>query len=108
LGVATLLALSPPGLPRAGAIGVDAAAFAFALGVATVVGLAVGLIPAVHASRGDLRGGLQQASRRAAGGHQWTRRALVVAEVALALVVLAGAGLVVRSLEGLFGVGAGV
>jgi len=107
LGVGTLLALGPLGLPRAGAIGVDAAAFAFALGVATAVGLGVGLIPAMHASRGDLRGGLQQASRRAAGGHQWTRQALVVAEVALALVLLAGAGLLFRSLQRLFAVDAG-
>ena len=84
-----------------------AAAFAFALGVATAVGLGVGLIPAVHASRGDLHGGLQQASRRAAGGHQWTRQALVVAEVALALVLLAGAGLLFRSLQRLFAVDAG-
>jgi putative ABC transport system permease protein len=106
-GVDVLKALSPAGLPRAGAIGVDGTVFAFALGVATLVGLAVGLIPALHASRGGLSVGLQQSSRRAAGGHQTTRRVLVVTEVALALVLLVGAGLLWRSLESLFAISPG-
>ena len=106
-GVRALVTLSPPGLPRANAIRVDATAFVFAFIVATLVGLVVGLIPALHASRTDPSSGLQQSSRRTAGGHQWTRRALVVAEVALALVLLVTAGLLLRSIERLFGVAPG-
>jgi putative ABC transport system permease protein len=106
-GVRALVTLSPPGLPRVNAIRVDATAFAFAFVVATLVGLVVGLVPALHASRTDPSSGLQQSSRRTAGGHQWTRRALVVAEVALALVLLVTAGLLLRSIERLFGVAPG-
>jgi putative ABC transport system permease protein len=106
-GVSALVALSPPGLPRASAIGVDGTVFAFAFGITTLVGLLVGLIPALHASRGDLGMGLQQSSRRTAGGHQLTRRALVVAEVAVALVLLVSAGLLLRSMQRLFAVDSG-
>jgi putative ABC transport system permease protein len=104
VGVRALVALSPPGLPRASAIGVDGTVFAFALGITTLIGLVVGLVPALHASRGDLHIGLQQSSRRTAGGHQLTRRTLVVAEVALALMLLVSAGLLLRSLQRLFAV----
>lgn len=107
IGVRALIALSPPGLPRANAIGLDGAVFAFGLIVTTGIGLMVGLIPALHASKSDLQIGLQQSSRRAAGGHQLTRRALVVAEVALALVLLVSAGLLLRSLEHLFAISPG-
>lgn len=106
-GTGVLVALSPPELPRAGAIRVDAAAFAFAFGSAALVGLAVGLIPALHATRGDLREAVQQGSKRTAGGHQLTRRVFVVAEVALALVLLVGAGLLLRSMDRLFAVDPG-
>ena len=53
LGIEALKALSP-GLPRAGAIGVDGTVFTFALSMTTLIGLAVGLIPALHTSRGEL------------------------------------------------------
>jgi putative ABC transport system permease protein len=81
--------------------------FGFALGITTLIGLAVGLIPALHASRSDLQTGLQQSSSRTAGGHQRTRRVLVVAEVALALVLLVSAGLLLRSMERLFAINPG-
>ena len=106
-GVSALMALSPPGLPRASAISVDGTVFAFAFGITTLVGLLVGLIPALHASRSDLHTGLQQSSRRTAGGQQLTRRMLVVAEVALALVLLVSAGLLLRSMQRLFAVDPG-
>jgi putative ABC transport system permease protein len=106
-GVEALVALSPSGLPRVGAIAVNGPVFAFAFGVTTLIGLVVGLIPALHVSRGDLITGMQQSSRRTAGRRQWTRRTLVVAEVALALVLLVSAGLLLRSLDGLFAVAPG-
>ncbi len=107
ISVSALVALSPPGLPRADAIGLDGTVFAFGLGITTLVGLVIGLIPALGASRADLHTGMQQNSGRTAGGHQFTRRALVVAEVALALVLLVSAGLLLRSLQHLFAVDPG-
>ena len=107
IGVSALVALSPTDLPRVDAIGVNGPVFLFALGITTLIGLAVGLIPALHTSRSDLREGLQQMSRSTAGGHQRTRSALVVAEVALALVLLVSAGLLLRSLARLFAVNPG-
>ena len=107
LGVDALVALSPAGLPRAAAIGVGGTAFAFAAAVTTLVGLLVGLATSLPVSRVDLRAGVQQSSSRVAGGQRLTRRALVVAEVALALVLLVSAGLLLRSLERLFAVDPG-
>jgi putative ABC transport system permease protein len=106
-GVRALVALSPPGLPRVGTIRIDATVFAFALGITTVIGVVVGLIPALHASRRDLNVGLQQGSHRTAGGHHLLRRTLVVAEVALALVLLVSTGLLLRSLQRLFSIDPG-
>jgi putative ABC transport system permease protein len=106
-GVRAVVALSPPGLPRIGAIHLDAAVFAFGIGITTLIGLLAGLIPALEASRSDPHHGLQQDSRTAAGGHQRARRTLVVAEVSLALVLLVSAGLLLRSLERLFTVDPG-
>jgi predicted permease len=104
LGVRGLMALTPPDLPRADAIGVDAGVFAFGFGVTTLFGLAVGVLPALQAARRDPQADLRHGSRHTAGGHRRLRRALVVAEVALALVLLIGSGLLLRSLERLFAV----
>jgi putative ABC transport system permease protein len=107
VGVRALVGLTPVGLPRASAIGVHPAVFVFGLALTTLIGLAFGSVPAVRASRSDPQEELHHASRRAAGGHQRTRAALVVAEVALALVLLVGSGLLFRSLQRLFAVDAG-
>jgi putative ABC transport system permease protein len=105
--VRTLVALAPVDLPRVSAIAVNGAVFLFALAVTTLIGLAVGLVPALHATREDVQAGLRQSSRQSVGGHQFTRRTLVVAEVALAAVLLVSAGLLLRSLERLFAVDVG-
>jgi putative ABC transport system permease protein len=95
-GTRVLVALSPPELPRVSAIGIDGVAFLFAFGVTTICGVSIGLIPALQNTR-NLR------SR-----HQHSLRgALVISEVALALVLLVGAGLLLRSLNHLFGVSPG-
>jgi putative ABC transport system permease protein len=107
IGVRALVALSPPGLPRIGAIGIDTAVFLFGLGVTSLLGLIVGLISALRASHSDPQNALQQSSRTTVDGRQMTRRMLVVAEVALALVLLVGAGLLLRSLEHLFAIDPG-
>ncbi len=107
VGIRFLVALSPAGLPRVNAIRVDGGVFGFAFGVTILIGVAVGLIPALHASRRCLQNALQHSSQRTAGDHQMTRRAFVVAEVALALVLLVSAGLLLHSLRRLFAVPAG-
>lgn len=106
-GMRVLILLSPSELPRVNAIRMDGAVFAFALGITTLIGIVAGLVPALHVFRGGLQVGMQQVSRQAAGSHEWTRRSLVVAEVALALVLLVSAGLLLHSLERLFGVDPG-
>jgi putative ABC transport system permease protein len=106
-GVGALVALSPPELPRVEAIRLDGTVFAFALGITAVVGLGLGLISARQAARGNLHRGVQENSARTAGGRQLTRRTLVVAEVAMALVLLVSAGLMLRSLTRLFAIDPG-
>ncbi|HEY2377601.1 MAG TPA: ABC transporter permease [Gemmatimonadaceae bacterium] len=107
IGVRALIALSPAGLPRVDAMGLNGPVFAFALVVTTLIGLTMGLVPALGATRAGLHDDLQQSSRRTAGGRGIARSALVVTEVALALVLLVGAGLLMRSLQRLFAVAPG-
>jgi putative ABC transport system permease protein len=107
-GIRALIALSPSGLPRVDAIAVNGTVFAFAFGITALVGLLTGLIPALHLSRGEMHTALQQTSRRTAGGHALTRRALVITEVALALVLLASTGLLLHSMRRLLAVHPGI
>jgi putative ABC transport system permease protein len=107
VGVRAVVALSPAELPRLNAIRVDMTVLVFAVAITTLIGVLIGVIPALHASREDLRVGLQQGSRRTAGGQRTTRAGLVVAEVAIALVLLVSAGLLLRSIERLFAVPTG-
>jgi len=107
VGVRALVALSPVGLPRLGAIRVDVSVLLFGLALTTVCGLVFGAWPALQAARSDPQRELQHGSRRTAGGHRGARGALVVAEVALALVLLVGSGLLLRSLQRLFAVSSG-
>lgn len=99
LAIDAIVAIAPADLPRVDAIGLDVGAFAFALVLTTVVGLAVGLVSAVRGTRPDVRVELHAGSRTTGGSFHSLRRTLVVAEVALALVLLAGAGLLLRSVE---------
>lgn len=106
-GVRALVALSPPQLPRLQAIAVNGPVLLFAVLVTAVVGLAFGLVPALHAARSDLHHGMQESSRRSTGGRRLTRALLVVSEVALALTLLVGSGLLLRSMGQLFAVSPG-
>lgn len=106
-GIRALLTLSPPTLPRVTAIHLNGAVFAFGIGITTLIGLIIGLIPALHAYRADLRTRVQLSSKHTLGGHQLTRQALVVTEVALALVLLVSAGLLMTSLQRLFAIAPG-
>jgi len=100
--------LSPQVLPRAEDIRVDPIVLMFTVGVAMLTGLAMGLVPAFHGSRAVLAGGLKEGSRTASDtGHHRLRAAMVVAEVALSLVLLAGAGLMIKSIYQVLNVEAG-
>lgn len=101
-GVRILIAMSPADLPRLSAISINLPVFFFALGIATAVGIFVGLAPAMQSTRGELNTRMQQSSSRTAARHHWTRSTLVVAEVSLAIVLLVSAGLLLRTMQHLF------
>jgi putative ABC transport system permease protein len=109
-GVSALRALDPGTLPRLDAVRLDARALAFALVLSVGTGLLFGVVPAVRARRFDLRGGLAEGGRALSGARSAarTRSALVLAEVALASVLLVGAALLLRSFVGLTRVDPGV
>jgi len=97
-GVQTLGQWSEASLPAMHGIGIDAWVLAFTLGVSVVTGLLFGLAPAFQVSRTDVNAALKQESRGDTGGHRHRlRHLLVVSEVALALVLLIGAGLLIKS-----------
>ncbi len=97
-----LLALVPPGLPRLGQVRMDGVVLAFTLGVSLLTGLVFGWLPARQAARADLQAGLREAGRSQVGAaRQRTRRALLVAQMGLALMLLVGAGLMVRTVVAL-------
>jgi predicted permease len=86
-------------------IRLDPAAFAFAAGLTIVTGLVFGLVPALQSTRPSLSGDLKTETARLAGTRGLTsRNALAVVEIALAVVLLAGSGLMIRSLANLIGV----
>jgi putative ABC transport system permease protein len=97
-GVQTLGQWSEASLPAMHGIGIDAWVLAFTLGVSVVTGLLFGLAPAFQVSRTDVNAALKQESRDDTGGHRnGLRHLLVVSEVALSLVLLIGAGLLIKS-----------
>ena len=98
-GIRALVALSPDGLPRADAIALDWPVLAFAFAVSTAIGFAIGTIPAAHVVRDDIHARVEQMSRRTVPGRRRARGALVIAQVALALVLLVTAGLLLRSVQ---------
>jgi putative ABC transport system permease protein len=98
-GIQALLALSPGNIPRLASIAIDRTVLVFTLGVSLVTGLLFGLVPAFTASRPDLNNTLKEGGRSSAegAGGRRLRNALAVAEIALSLVLLVGAGLLIRS-----------
>ncbi len=98
-GVGTLAALGLSALPRAFGVQLDASVFAFTLLCALLTGLGFGILPAWSASRSDAATALKEAGVRGSAGRrtQRLRAALVVTEIALAVMLLSTAGLLVRS-----------
>ena len=99
-GVDLILSLDPGEVPRVVAISVDGTALLFAVGLSVLTGLLFGVGPAWQASRPQLQSTLKDATRGTTGegSRQLARMGLVLAEVALSLVLLVGAGLLFRSL----------
>jgi predicted permease len=95
----------PAAIPRIGEIGIDGRVLAFTFGISLLTGVVFGLVPALRASRLDLNDVLREGGRGAVGtsafglGHHKLRKLLIAGEIALSLVLLIGAGLLVRSYQ---------
>ncbi len=98
-GIDLLLTLQPDNLPRLREVGIDRLALLFTLGVSVLTGLLFGLMPAWTASRSTVSEALKEGGRSSTAGatRQRLRSGLVVAEVAVAVVLLIGAGLLIKS-----------
>lgn len=98
-GIRSILAIKPGNLPRLNEVSLDPYVLGCALGLCVLTGILVGLTPAIGLARRNLRPSGQEGGRGVAGGAATvrTRRALVVSEFALAIILLVGAGLLGRS-----------
>jgi predicted permease len=97
-GVRALLALLPPGkIPRAGDVHLDGWVLAFTFSLSVITGILFGLAPALQATRRELRESVSEGGRSVTGRQEGLRSVLVTAEIALAVVLLTGGGLLVRS-----------
>jgi predicted permease len=101
------LSALPATLPRAGEIGLDTHVLIFAIAISLLAGILFGLVPALKTSQAKLQGTLKEGGRGSSAGHHRAQGAFVVVEMALALVLLIGAGLMVRSLARLWSVNPG-
>jgi putative ABC transport system permease protein len=96
-GLQLLVALAPDNIPRLREITIDPRVLGFTFAVSLLTGLIFGLIPALQSSRPDLNDALKEGARGSSGGNRLIRNLFVVTEMALALVLLVGAGLMLRS-----------
>jgi len=109
-GLQVLLSLAPGSIPRVGAVGIDARVLAVTLGLTLAVGVTFGIVPAVQARRRGPNLALQAESGRGASAgrtHRRFRSSLVMAELALAVMLMVGAGLLIKSLWRLYQVDPG-
>ena len=95
-GMRVIAGIGPRILPRADEIHIDATVLFFTMAVAVLTGILFGIGPALHSSRADLNDALKANSRGIAGGGR-LRGIMIVSEVALAMILLIGAGLLMRS-----------
>ncbi|HSQ19567.1 MAG TPA: ABC transporter permease, partial [Blastocatellia bacterium] len=100
-GTKLLVNLGGDDVPRAAQIGLDPRVLGFTLLISLITGVVFGLVPAVHSSKTDLTESLKEGGRGSSEGARsnWLRGVLVVVEVAIAVVLLAGAGLLIQSLR---------
>lgn len=95
-GINLILYISPNAIPRSREIGMDWMVLGFTIGVSFLTGILFGLVPAIQAGEVDVNETLKETGRGTSGRH-WLRNSLVVVEVATTLVLLIGAGLMIRS-----------
>ena len=101
------LAALPDALPRSEEIRLNTPVLLFALMLSVFIGILFGLVPALRTASPRLHETLKESGRGIKGGHHRVQNALVIAEMALALVLLSGAGLMLRSLAALWSVDPG-
>ena len=108
-GAEAIKALAPANVPRLAETGLDGSVLAFTFGIALISSLIFGLAPALAASKIDLNESLKQGAAKSVigGGAGRLRAGLVVAEIALSVVLLTGAGLLMRSFDALLNVNLG-
>lgn len=106
-GTHAALAALPSALPRANDVRLDPRVLLFTLIISLVAGVLFGLAPALKTSRPDLQETLKEGGRGASGARYRTQNIFVIVEMALAVVLLIGAGLTIRTLVGLWSVSAG-
>jgi predicted permease len=106
-GTQAMIAAMPDTLPRAEEIAIDPRVLWFTLGVAVLTGIVFGLVPALKALQTDLHDTLKESGRGSSGTRHSTQRIFVAFEVAMALVLLIGAGLMLRSLGALWSINPG-
>ncbi len=107
LGLSAVLRASPGSLPRVDTIALNASVLLFALGISTAVGIVFGLVPAFKHANTDLQSDLKEGGRGSTSSHQRTQDMLVIAQFALALVLLSAAGLLFRTIRNLWSVNPG-
>lgn len=102
-GLRLLVSMAPANLPRLGEIAIDGRVLLFALGISLAAGLLFGILPVLRYAGPGLASTLRQGGRTSSGGRERhrARSVLVVAQVALALVLLAGSGLMIRTIVAL-------
>ncbi len=107
LGTKVILATLPGTLPRVEEITLDAHVLFYTFGISLLTGVAFGLVPAVKAMRPDMHETLKEGGRGSSGARHRTQSVFVAFEMAMAVVLLIGAGLMIRTLSALWGVNPG-
>ena len=106
-GTRAAIAILPQALPRANNVGLDAPVLLFTLGVSLLAGILFGLAPALKTSQRNLGETLKEGGRGSSGARHHLQGVFVITETALALILLVGAGLMIRSLVALWNVNPG-
>jgi predicted permease len=106
-GTRAILAALPDALPRTEEIGLDTRVLLFTLGISVLTGVLFGSAPALRLLRPDLQETLKAGGRGSSAARQRTQRIFVAAEIGMALVLLIGAGLMIRSIRALWAVDPG-
>jgi predicted permease len=106
-GTGAILAALPETLPRTEEIGIDGHVLFFTLGISVLTGIVFGLVPALKTMRPDMHETLKEGGRGSSGARHRTQSVFVVVEMAMAVVLLIGAGLMIRSLAALWSIDPG-